>query len=232
VPSPESRRALVAGAALALAACLAAYPLLLGPLLLRAGVRSTALALGVVAGVGLALPAPALAGVRPARWPRWGIALLLGLAALTGERRALFLVPACVYLGLAAFFQASLRGGDSLIHFAVRRALPAAPDFVGPYCRALTRLWAFFFAGCALGVAGLALWGSADAWAAWTGWRLYALMLLASGAEFLVRKTWFRYYFRGGPFDRLWSRLFPAERTARGRRSADAIRAYRAQQID
>jgi hypothetical protein len=52
-------------------------------------------------------------------------------------------------------------------------------------------------------------------------------MLLASGVEFLVRKTWFRYYFRGGPFDRLWARLFPAERTARGRRSAEAIRRYR-----
>ena len=51
--------------------------------------------------------------------------------------------------------------------------------------------------------------------------------LALSVVEFLFRKSWFRYYFRGGPFDRLWSRLFPAERTAQGRRSIEAIRRYR-----
>jgi hypothetical protein len=46
--------------------------------------------------------------------------------------------------------------------------------------------------------------------------------------EFLFRKTWFRHYFHGGPFERLWSRLFPAEHTARGRRSQRTIEEYRA----
>ena len=231
MPSPESRRARIGGAALAIGACLlVAYPLVLEPVLARAAVRTTALALLLVAGASLALPAPsALAGARPPSWPRWAIAGLLVLAAVSERRVYLRLVPAFVYLGLAAFLQASLRGGDSLIHFAVRRAVPGAPDFVGPYCRALTRLWAGLLLGCALLVAVLALGASPASWAAWTGWRLYALMLVASGIEFLVRKTLFRYYFRGGPFDRFWSRLFPAERTARGRRSAEAIRRYREQ---
>ncbi len=230
MPSPESRRARVAGAALAIGALLVAYPLVLEPVLARVGVRATALALLLLAGASLALPAaPALAGVRPPTWPRWAIAGLLALAAISERRVYLLFVPALVYLGLAAFFQASLRGKDSLIHFAVRRAVPDAPAFVAPYCRALTRVWAAVFLGCALLVAGLASGASSDTWAAWTGWRLYALMLVASGIEFLVRKTWFRYYYRGGPFDRLWSRLFPAERTARGRRSAEAIRRYREQ---
>jgi hypothetical protein len=51
-----------------------------------------------------------------------------------------------------------------------------------------------------------------------------------AACEFLVRKTRFRYYFRGGPFERCWARLFPAERTARGRRSLAAIEAWRAAQ--
>jgi hypothetical protein len=50
-----------------------------------------------------------------------------------------------------------------------------------------------------------------------------------AAAEFLVRKTWFRYYFHGGPFERFWAWLFPAERTARGRRSLAYIEAYRAE---
>ena len=80
---------------------------------------------------------------------------------------------------------------------------------------------------CFLLIAALALSGAEGAWGAWTGWGLYALMLALSAVEFLFRKSWFRYYFRGGPFDRLWSRLFPAERTAQGRRSLEAIRRYR-----
>ena len=44
--------------------------------------------------------------------------------------------------------------------------------------------------------------------------------------EFFVRKTWFRYYFRNGPFERFWAQLFPAEATARGRRSLEYIEAY------
>ncbi len=231
MPSPESRRARIGAAALGIGACLlVAYPLVLEPVLARVGVRTTALALLLLAGASLALPAsPALAGVRPPSWPRWVIAGLLVLAAVSERRVYLRLVPALVYLGLAGFLQTSLRAGDSLIHFALRRAVPGAPDFVAPYCRALTRVWAGFFLGCALLAAALALGASPGSWAAWTGWRLYALMLVASGLEFIVRKTWFRYYFRGGPFDRLWSRLFPAERTARGRRSAEAIRRYREQ---
>ena len=47
--------------------------------------------------------------------------------------------------------------------------------------------------------------------------------------EFLVRKTWFRYYFHGGPFERFWSRLFPAEATPRGRESLEFIRRYHAE---
>ena len=48
-----------------------------------------------------------------------------------------------------------------------------------------------------------------------------------SALEFFVRKTWFRYYFHGGAFDRFWAKLFPAENTEQGRRSAAYIQRYR-----
>jgi hypothetical protein len=54
-------------------------------------------------------------------------------------------------------------------------------------------------------------------------------MLAITIAEFFVRKTWFRYYFHGGPFDRLWSRLFPAGDTPAGRRSMEYIERFRAE---
>ena len=45
--------------------------------------------------------------------------------------------------------------------------------------------------------------------------------------EFFVRKTYFRNYWYRGPFERFWSRLFPAEATPMGRRSAEYIRETR-----
>ena len=78
-------------------------------------------------------------------------------------------------------------------------------------------------------IAGLALSGRAAPWQAVTGWGIYALMLAISALEFFVRKTWFRYYFHGGLFDRFWARLFPAENTEQGRRSAAYIERYREQ---
>jgi len=48
-----------------------------------------------------------------------------------------------------------------------------------------------------------------------------------SAAEFLVRKTYFRNYYYRGPFERVWEKLFPAEATPMGRRSAAYIRMVR-----
>jgi hypothetical protein len=86
-----------------------------------------------------------------------------------------------------------------------------------------------FFALCTALIAALALAGPATAWRAVTGWGIYAAMLLVSAIEFFVRKTWFRYYFHGGAFDRFWARLFPAENTEQGRQSAAYIQRYREQ---
>jgi hypothetical protein len=56
---------------------------------------------------------------------------------------------------------------------------------------------------------------------------MFAVMGALCGADFLVRKWWFRYYYHNNFFDRVWSRLFPAEDTEMGRRSMAFIRAKR-----
>ena len=153
---------------------------------------------------------------------------LLALGLATGDPRWLRAAPAAVYLGLAGCFAASLREPGSLLESVARALVPEAPDFIRGYCRGLTALWAIGFAASAAAIATLAYASSPGAWLAFVARDLWLAMRAFAALEFLFRKTWFRYYFRGGPFDRLWSRLFPAQRTARGRRSQRAIDEYRA----
>jgi len=158
-----------------------------------------------------------------------GALALLATAAASGDPRPLRLAPAWVYASLAALFAASLRGGGSILESVARWLVPEAPGFIRGYCRATTAAWAAVFLANAAAIAWLALAGPPEAWWRFAGRDVWLAMAGFAAAEFLVRKTWFRYYFRGGPFERLWSRLFPAERTARGRRSLAYIEAYRAE---
>ncbi len=221
------RWGIVSGLAVAVAASVLAYPFFSEALLSALGVRG-------VAGAGLALsaaPLLALAARGGATWtalaPALGLPAAFAIALASAEPRALRLVPACVNLGIALLFAQSLRGERSLVERAARWMVPEAPEFIAPYCRRVTALWALFFCASAAGIAALALFGSAAAWQSAAGAGLYAAMLGLSALEFLIRKTWFRYYFHGGPFDRFWSRLFPAEATEMGRRSEETIRRYR-----
>ena len=156
--------------------------------------------------------------------PKIGLLVLLGLAIFTDDRIYLRLIVPLVYVGLAVIFRDSLREPGSVIESLVRTIESAAPDFVRSYCRKLTAVWAWFFLANSIWMTGLLLLAPIEWWTLYSGRIVYALMLFLSVVEFLVRKTWFRYYFYGGPFDRLWSRLFPAEATEAGRRSAEYIR--------
>jgi uncharacterized membrane protein len=221
------RRIVVAGALAAVGVSLLGYPYLIERALARFGVRSVcaaALGLGVAS---FTLGRGARGAVGVAAWPALAIGGVLGLGLWTGERDALLLVPAFFYFGLAETFRASLAREDSIIERCARWLVPQTPEFVRSYCRKLTGFWVVFFALTGALTAILALAGAGDAWHALTGWGIYASMLLVSAAEFFVRKTWFRYYFHDGAFDRLWARLFPAENTEQGRRSAAYIRRVR-----
>jgi uncharacterized membrane protein len=159
-------------------------------------------------------------------------ALLFGAlvaALLLGSKTALAMIPAVVHAAVARMMIASAASDDvPLIERGARIAHPLAPRFIGPYCRKLTAVWGFFFAVSA-GVTGvLALAGSIDAHRAWTGWQLWALLGLFSVAELFWRKAWFR-YFGKGPFDRLLARVFPPEKTERGRRSQAYLLRMRAE---
>lgn len=225
--SPERRRnwAVVTALGTLVGAVIVAYPFALDAVLARVGVRSASLAL-----LGLSL-APLLLSrrgfVRAGAAPAWGLPALLGIAAVTDAALWLRIVPALVYATLASMFADSLRAEDSLVERGARWLAPQVPDFVRPYCRRVTAVWAVFFALSAVAIAASAIGATPEAWRTWAGLGLYGSMLVLAAIEFFVRKTHFRHYFHMGPLDRLWSRVFPAENTAMGRRSAAHIRRFR-----
>lgn len=203
----------------------AAYPFALEWALARFGLRSVAVALLVSGSIGLAwrwrhITAPAL---RPTQL---AILVLLALAASTESRGPFLFVPAVIQLGLAGYFLASLRPGDSVVERMAHFMQPYLPDWIRPYCRIVTVLWAIFFLGNAVAIAWLARGADLARWQAWTGVGLYVTAFVLQGFEALFRKAWFR-AFDEGPIDRLFARLFPPEQTPRGRRSMEYIRRMR-----
>jgi uncharacterized membrane protein len=233
VPSPEQRKAAgrIAAVAGAIGLIVIVYPHLANALLARFGVRPSCTVLFALTALSLALGRRRRAGVEIPRWPGLAIAAVLGYGALTGERSGLLLLPAVIYLAVADLFRLSLAREDSILERGVRWIVPEAPEFIRAYCRGLTGFWAALLAAGAAVSAGLAVAGSQEAWRSFTSWGIYAVMTAVTCVEFFVRKTWFRYYFHGGPFDRFWSKLFPAENTERGRRSAEHIRRFREQAV-
>jgi uncharacterized membrane protein len=228
VPGPPRRRAplgpLLVGAALALGAFV--YPFVAAGALERWGVRAVAAALLGVSVLSLALSplglrraARARVGAELGVAPGLGVALLSALAAWSGERLWLLLVPSWAWAVAAWLFWHSARAGSSLLETGVRLLHPYAPDFIGPYCRRLTLAWSAFLLANALAFAALALAAPLGWWHAYTRWGVYALMLALGAAEFVFRKAWFRYYPYGGPVDRVFAALFPSQNTAAGRRS-------------
>ena len=121
--SPERRRNWVVVTALgvAIGVVVIAYPYALEGAVSRFGVRTVAAGLCALAVAGLLAPRGSVASLsRTGTTPTLLFPLLLGLAALTGSRTWLMLVPALVYVTLAAVFAASLRGEDSLIERGAR----------------------------------------------------------------------------------------------------------------
>lgn len=156
------------------------------------------------------------------------LVVVLGLAAATtGSELPLLLVPSCIYAELSRIFIASLDHEPSFIERAARLMQPAVPGLIAPYCRRVTAMWAGIFALIAASLTVAALTCSAETWRSMAGYGTWGVMSAVTLGEFLVRKTYFRYYWSGGPFDRLWSRLFPSEATSMGRRCEAYIRAMR-----
>lgn len=205
---------------LALSAIL--YPFAVQWLVAHLGLRMSALGLTLI-GVASSLAA----GNRLDRYARVGTTALAAGAMISGKLLPLLLLPACLYLGLAMLFFRSLRDQRSLVELAAQWIQPAAPAFIAPYCRRVTALWGTVFTVNAVVLAVAAVTASVDTWRALAGYATWGWMGAISLAEFLVRKSYFRNYWYRGPFERFWSRLFPAEATPMGRRSAEHIRTTR-----
>lgn len=230
--------AAAAGAGVAGLLLAVVYPWVLESFLDRVGVRALALGMMLLIPGSLALrrrtsgappsAAVALAGVLPAL----AFGALLVTAAVAQEPVALRLISAVVYAGLAAQFAASLRSEGSIVESGARWLVPEVPDFIRGYCRVVTGIWAAFFAGIAVALSFFAFDGSPSRWQTLSGWTVWTLIGGISIAEFLVRKSWFRHYPHGGPFERFWSTWFPSENTPRGRRSMESIRRWRERQRD
>jgi uncharacterized membrane protein len=191
------------------------------------GVRPLALAL---LGVGLVSLVVWQRAASAARVPLHQRALVLGLpvlAAMTRDALWLRLVPAAIQFGIAALFVVSLRGGGSVFYDAARTLHPYAPEFIAPYCRKSTAVFAGVFALQGLGVAWLAFHPPASGWGAASGIWVWTPVAIASLVDWAVRKWWFR-YFGPGPLDQLLKRVLPPENTAAGRRSLEYIRRMRA----
>ncbi len=199
-----------------------AWPAMFEGLTSRFGVRlpAVAFALGSLVAAARADAAPrALAGAF--------VAGLCASAAATGGDAPLRLLPSFVHAAVSAAFFASLRGESSAVERGARMIQPMAPPFIGPYCRRVTALWGLVLLVNAAALAWAALFASTGMWRTVAGAGIWGWMAAVSAVEFLVRKTYFRNYWYGGPFERVWSRMFPAEATEMGRRSAEWIRVVR-----
>ncbi len=210
-----------------LAVLIFAYPFFFDWLVSRVGVQLASLAL-LAYGAFFAL-ARWLMGipVRLLSLPHAGAFAIVAATAYSGDVRYLLLVPALIYLMLCKLFWDSLSAPLTIIEQVARFIVPLAPDFIRSYCRKSTAAWSAFFAANAAVIAWLAASGRSEAWRAYTGWQMFAIIGAICGVDFLIRKWWFRYYFHNNLFDRVWSRYFPAEATPVGRQSMEYIRQKR-----
>jgi len=216
LPRPTPGQALLGAAFLA---ALFVLPLAGELLLARFGVRAVAAVVLVVAARGLA---GAGSGSLAASLPRYGAPLaLLGAAWWTGERLWLALLPALVNVVLAVLFARTLLEEQSLVERVARSIHPYLPAFTRRYCHVTTAVWVAFFLASAGVIAWMAIF-EPQRWRFFATTAYLAVLVALSAAEFLFRKLWFRYY-GSGPLDRVLARLFPAQATARGRRSVAHI---------
>lgn len=218
-PSPNSLSALQALSAAAQALFFLAYPFAIYTAHTRLETRPLGFALIALLGLALLIRMRrSLRELGDVLKQHLGIVAMIGLAIALDERVFLLFLPAAVSLYLLFTFQRSLSHGQPMIERFARIVEDDLPDFTLPYCRRVTQIWCGFFAANAIVVCALALAAPLAWWAVYSGLLFYGLLGALLAGEFVFRKLWFRYYTQGAA-DVVFARLFPAERTERGRRS-------------
>jgi len=120
-----------------------------------------------------------------------GAVFLLALA-LTDSERLLKLYPVAINLGFLIAFAVSLANPPSMIERIARSAGTELSAPAVSYTRAVTMLWCGFFAVNATISAGLAMAGSLQAWALYTGLISYVIMGTLFLGEYCFRQFYKR----------------------------------------
>lgn len=129
------------------------------------------------------------------RLPFLLIAIVLVSTTLLNASLAEKAYPALMSLAGAATFAWSLFYPPSLIERFARLRMSELPPGGSAYCRKVTIVWVIWFLINAATAAGLALWGSVEFWALWTGLLSYLVMGLLFVGEFAFRHMMLRYRF-------------------------------------
>ena len=198
-----------------------AYPLLVYAALQRTSPRVIALvALALLALRALLEGRAALAGYARA-WatPVAGLALVFVVTALWNDRVSLLAAPALGSFVLLVAFARSLRGGrESIVEAIARVQLGTLDAETRRYCRRVTAVWCGFFLANGITALGLAIFGSTELWAFYTGLLSYLGVGAVFAVEFVYRQWRFRRYL-GAPTDFVFRRLFPPRTESAGDRT-------------
>jgi uncharacterized membrane protein len=115
------------------------------------------------------------------------IVLIVGLALVDGQVAAKA-YPVVISGGLAFLFGASLWRPSSLVERMAELGGETLSPAIRLYCRRVTMVWALWLAINTFIAAALAIFGSLEAWALWTGFLSYLVMGLIFAAEFTLRR--------------------------------------------
>jgi len=186
------------------------YPVLIYFALGVASPRVVALCALAFLAARLALVAPAqlVTLARLARLPAVAFAGATLAAALWNDAASLLLTPALVSFALLLAFGLSFRRTETVIEIFARAQVGTLAPEERAYCRKVTAVWCAFFLGNGTVASQLAVAGSREAWALYTGCIAYVLLGLLFASEFVYRQWRFRRYV-GAPTDVLFRRIFP-----------------------
>lgn len=135
--------------------------------------------------------------------------LLIGLAMAFNDERFMRAYPVIVSAVMLIQFAWTLKSPPPMVERFARMQADDLNAEELAYCRSVTVIWSLFFAANGTACALLALAGSRDAWALYTGLISYVLMGLLFAGEFVVRKYRFRHHPPQNALDRAAARIFP-----------------------
>jgi uncharacterized membrane protein len=115
------------------------------------------------------------------------IVLIVGLTQVDSQVAAKA-YPVVISGGLAFLFGASLRRPPSLVERMAELGGETLSPAIRLYCRRVTMVWALWLAINTFIAAALAIFGSLEAWALWTGLLSYLVMGLIFAVEFTLRR--------------------------------------------